>query len=109
MEVIHWKECPDQKIDKFPYKEKINEVIGTSVRWLSKHGDDGNGYPEYGLAVRVNLADGVYTGTAELKDGPVRIWPLQRFLRELAAGQCQFIPSGTVHSRPGSALHNSVQ
>jgi len=49
MEVIHWKDCQDQKIEKFPYKEKINEVIGTSVRWLSKHGDDGNGYPEYGL------------------------------------------------------------
>lgn len=49
MEVIHWQDCQDQKIEKFPYKEKINEVIGTSVRWLSKHGDDGNGYPEYGL------------------------------------------------------------
>jgi hypothetical protein len=31
-------------------------------------------------------AHGVYTGTTELKDGAVRIWPLQRFLRELTAG-----------------------
>jgi len=31
-------------------------------------------------------AHGVYTGTSELKDGPVHIWPLQRFLQELATG-----------------------
>jgi hypothetical protein len=30
---------------------------------------------------------GVCTGAAELKDGPVRVLPLTRFLRELAAGR----------------------
>ena len=49
MEVINWKDCEDKKIDKFPYRGKMHDVIGTSVRWLSKHGDDGQGYPEYGL------------------------------------------------------------
>ena len=49
MQVVHWQDCEDTKIEKFPYRDKINEVIGTSVRWLSKHGDDGHGYPEYGL------------------------------------------------------------
>lgn len=49
MKVMHWKDCEDVKIDKFPYKGAQNQVIGTSIRWLSKHGDDGNGYPEYGL------------------------------------------------------------
>jgi predicted AAA+ superfamily ATPase len=34
----------------------------------------------------LTTAHGVYTGTVELKDGPVRIWPLPRFLRELTAG-----------------------
>jgi hypothetical protein len=29
---------------------------------------------------------GVYTGTAELKDGPLRILPLSRFLGELSSG-----------------------
>jgi predicted AAA+ superfamily ATPase len=29
---------------------------------------------------------GVYTGTAELKDGPVRVLPLSRFLGELSSG-----------------------
>jgi len=49
MKVTHWKDCDDVKIEKFPYKGEFNEVIGTSIRWLSKHGDDGQGYPEYGL------------------------------------------------------------
>jgi quercetin dioxygenase-like cupin family protein len=49
MQVVHWQDCEDKKIEQFPYRDKINEVIGTSVRWLSKHGDDGHGYPEYGL------------------------------------------------------------
>jgi hypothetical protein len=28
----------------------------------------------------------VYTGTVELKDGPLRVFPLTKFLEELAAG-----------------------
>jgi len=31
-------------------------------------------------------AHGVYTGSAALKDGPVHVWPLKHFLRELAGG-----------------------
>ena len=49
METVHWSDCEDVKIDKFPYRGGMNDVIGTSIRWLSKHGDDGHGYPEYGL------------------------------------------------------------
>ena len=49
---------------------------------------------EYGSAIKSLIADGVlaaghgvYTGSAELKDGPLRIWPLQRFLKELTDGR----------------------
>ena len=49
MEIKHWKDCEDKKIDKFPYKGKKLDVIGTSIRWLSEVGDDGHGFPEYGL------------------------------------------------------------
>jgi quercetin dioxygenase-like cupin family protein len=49
MQVVNWKDCEDVKIDTFPYRGKQYDVKGISVRWLSKHGDDGNGYPEYGL------------------------------------------------------------
>jgi predicted AAA+ superfamily ATPase len=48
---------------------------------------------EYGAALKglieqeaLNAGYGVYTGSAELKDGPLRIWPIMRFLRELTAG-----------------------
>jgi quercetin dioxygenase-like cupin family protein len=49
MEIINFMECEDIKVEKFPYRGKMNDVLGTSIRWLSKHGDDGHGYPEYGL------------------------------------------------------------
>ena len=34
----------------------------------------------------LTAAHGVYTGSAELKDGPLRIWPLMRFLQQLTEG-----------------------
>ena len=49
MKIMHWKECEDVVIEKYPYKGKHNDVNGISIRWLSRHGDDGNGNPEYGL------------------------------------------------------------
>jgi hypothetical protein len=30
---------------------------------------------------------GIYTGTSEIKDGPVRVLPLYRFLELLASGE----------------------
>ena len=49
MDIVNYIDCEDVRIDKFPYKGKEKDVVGTSIRWLSKHGDDGSGYPEYGL------------------------------------------------------------
>ncbi len=49
MQVIKALEAQDVKIDQFPYRGKMYAVKGISVRWLSKCGDDGHGYPEYGL------------------------------------------------------------
>lgn len=46
---MNFKDCQDIKIEKFPFKGEMRDVIGTRVRWLSRYGDDGNGYPEYGL------------------------------------------------------------
>ncbi|MBM3820582.1 MAG: hypothetical protein FJW14_16415 [Acidimicrobiia bacterium] len=49
---------------------------------------------EFGGPLKALVADGivragfgVYTGTAELKDGPLRVLPLKTFFRELAAGR----------------------
>jgi len=48
---------------------------------------------EYGAALKQLISAGVltrgfgvYTGSVELKDGPLRIWPIHRFLKELNAG-----------------------
>ncbi len=49
MEVKNIKECEEIKIEKFPFKGDERKVIGTTVRWLSRAGDDGQGNPEYGL------------------------------------------------------------
>ena len=49
MEISSFRECEDVKIDKFPFKGTRREVKGTSIRWLSRYGDDGTGFPEYGL------------------------------------------------------------
>jgi quercetin dioxygenase-like cupin family protein len=49
MEIVEARNCPQKKIETFPYKGKMHKVIGTSIAWLSQFGDDGNGYPEYGL------------------------------------------------------------
>jgi len=49
MNLVKWKDVEDVKIAKFPYRGKAYDVKGISVRWLSKFGDDGTGYPEYGL------------------------------------------------------------
>ena len=49
---------------------------------------------EFGGPLKSLVADGVvragfgvYTGTAELKDGPLRVLPLKAFLRELSSGR----------------------
>jgi len=49
MDIASFKDCEDVPIDKFPFKGTQRDVVGTSIRWLSKFGDDGTGYPEYGL------------------------------------------------------------
>jgi len=49
MDIASFNDCEDVPIDKFPFKGTQRDVIGTSIRWLSKFGDDGTGYPEYGL------------------------------------------------------------
>ena len=49
VEIASFKDKEDVVIEKFPFKGRQREVTGTSIRWLSKCGDDGTGYPEYGL------------------------------------------------------------
>ena len=81
MDTIHWKDCEDKKIDKFPYRGGMNEVIGTSIRWLSQNGDDGHGYPEYGLRFftiepggRIPIHNHFYHQTMYVLSGEFECW-----------------------------------
>ncbi|MBI9087260.1 MAG: cupin domain-containing protein [Desulfobacterales bacterium] len=49
MEILNFKDCEDVKVEKIPFKGEQRDVTGTSIRWLSRSGDDGTGSPEYGL------------------------------------------------------------
>ena len=66
---------------------RANRAVGIEVKaaatWRS----------EYGAPLKTLIADGiltagfgVYSGTIQLKDGPIRVWPLKRFLKELTNG-----------------------
>ena len=58
-----------------------NPVAAT--QWRREFGGPLKSLIEDGI---VQFGFGVYTGTVELKDGPLRVLPLGKFLTELAAG-----------------------
>lgn len=75
---------------------------GSEVDFVWSRGDRAIGFEikaattwrgEYGTAIKRLIADGVltgahgvYTGSTELKDGKLRVWPLKHFLRALTDG-----------------------
>ena len=110
METRHWKDCEDKKIDQFPYKGKMNDVIGTSIRWLSQHGDDGHGYPEYGLRFftiqpggQIPIHNHFYHQTMYILSGEFECWSFdpetdQRVKTEICgSGTSIYIPSMEPH------------
>ena len=110
MEVINYKDCKDVKIDKFPYRGEMHDVLGISVRWLSKHGDDGNGYPEYGLRFFTAQPGGMipihnhfYHQTMYIVSGQFECWQFSSETDELEEkcicnpGDSIYIPSMEPH------------
>ena len=110
MHTIHWKECEDKKIEKFPYRGKMHEAIGTSVRWLSKHGDDGNGYPDYGLRFftiqpggQIPIHNHFYHQTMFILEGEFECWDFDPQTDEIkekkicGPGTSVYIPSTEPH------------
>ena len=61
----------------------IGIEVKAAATWRKEHGAALKSLIKAG-ALRTGY--GVYTGTLELKDGPVRVFPLSRFLRKLASG-----------------------
>ena len=110
MEVLNFRDREDVKIDKFPYRGQMNDVIGTSIRWLSKHGDDGNGYPEYGLRYftiqaggRIPIHNHFYHQTMYILSGEFECWEFDPETDELkkkavcGPGTSIYIPSMQPH------------
>jgi len=61
----------------------VGVEVKAATAWRSEYGS-----PLKSLIAQGSLEAGygVYTGATELKDGPLRVFPLKRFLKELASG-----------------------
>lgn len=116
MLVYHYSEPEEIKIAKFPYKGRQLDVIGTSVRWLSRHGDDGNGYPEYGLRFfaiqpggQIPIHNHFYHQTMYVLDGEFECWSFDPETDELkekkicGPGMSIYIPSMEPHGMKNTA------
>jgi uncharacterized protein len=84
-ELRYWRTPSGSEVD-FVWT-RANRAVGIEVKASATW------RPEFGSALRGLLTDGmvksgfgIYTGTAELKDGPLRVLPLKRFLKDLHAG-----------------------
>jgi quercetin dioxygenase-like cupin family protein len=110
VKVIHWKDCEDVNIKKFPYRGVMQDVIGTSVRWLSQHGDDGHGSPEYGLRFftiqpggQIPIHNHFYHQTMFILSGEFECWEFNAENNELknkvicGPGSSIYIPSMEPH------------
>ena len=121
MHIVSWKECEDKKIDKFPYRGKLMEVVGTSVRWLSKFGDDGQGYPEYGLRFftiqpggYIPIHSHFYHQTMYILEGEFECWEFDpktdelKFKKKCGPGSSIYIPSLEPHGMKNTSEQPST-
>lgn len=110
MEAIRALDVEEIKIEKFPYRGVMNDVKGISVRWLSKFGDDGTGYPDYGLRLftaqpggEIPIHNHFYHQTMYILSGEFECWSFDADTDELTEskicgpGSSIFIPSMEPH------------
>jgi len=110
MEAIKATDVTAVKIHKFPYKGTLLDVKGISVRWLSKFGDDGHGYPDYGLRLftaapggEIPIHNHFYHQTMYILSGSFECWKFDVQTDQLAekvicpAATSIYIPSMEPH------------
>lgn len=82
----YWRTPSGSEVD-FVW-ERARRAVGFEIkasdRWRPEFGAALKGLVEQGS---LSAAFGIYTGDAELKDGPIRILPLRRFLQGVADGR----------------------
>ncbi len=88
------EKCESVKIDKFPYKGEMFDVKGISVKWLSKYGDDGHGYPDYGLRLfiaepggEIPIHNHFYHQTMYIVSGSFECWQFDPETNKLVSKQ----------------------
>ena len=84
-ELRYWRTPSGSEVDFIWTRGRraVGIEVKAAVTWRREFGGPLKSLIEAGV---VQSGFGVYTGTAELKDGPLRVLPLRKFLRELAAG-----------------------
>jgi quercetin dioxygenase-like cupin family protein len=110
MEVLKWNDPEEIRVERFPYKGQMHDVKGISVRWLSKHGEDDTGQPEYGLRHFTAEPDGkipihnhFYHQTMYILSGQFECWRFDRETDELVKkwicgpGDVVYVPSMEPH------------
>jgi quercetin dioxygenase-like cupin family protein len=110
MVIIHSNQSEEIKIEQFPYRGEMHEVIGTSVKWLSKHGNDGHGNPEYGLRLftiqpggQIPIHNHFYHQTMYILTGSFECWAFDANTDELThkqtcgPGTVVYVPSMEPH------------
>lgn len=84
-EFRYWRTPSGSEVDFIWTRAKraVGIEVKAATEWRREFGKPLKSLIDDGV---VRSGFGVYTGTAELKDGPVRVLPVMTFLKELAAG-----------------------
>lgn len=85
-ELRYWRTPSGSEVDFIWTRAKraVGVEVKASTTWRSEFGGP---LKEMLAEGTVQSGFGIYTGTAELKDGDLRVLPLPRFLKELAEGR----------------------
>ena len=84
-ELHYWRTPSGSEVDFIWTRGKraVGIEVKAAAQWRREFGSPLKGLIADGI---VQSGFGVYTGTVELKDGPLRVLPLGKFLKELTAG-----------------------
>jgi quercetin dioxygenase-like cupin family protein len=110
MEAVKWRDIQEVEVNEIPYKGKMNEVKGISIRWLSKSGHDRDGQPEYGLRLftarpggEIPVHSHFYVQTMYIVSGQFECWRFDPETDELlqtvvcGPGDSIYVPSMEPH------------
>jgi hypothetical protein len=83
--LLYWRTPSGSEVDFIWTRAKraVGIEVKAAAQWRREFGGPLKSLIEDGV---VHAGFGVYTGTPELRDGPLRVFPLKQFLKELSSG-----------------------